>query len=196
MTSPDTPAAASGVAAFTPSPALIRLAEAVFVAIAHELHVRPIVEAYQRESLARHRFKVAAMFGNQSLPPEHNSVILDPKYAWLMSESDFAIYNAECHAARDAHALRVESPEKCPLLVAEHMRFTAETAFLEMLGEETGLVQLQFATISGDLRKEAVDLGLRLLAPHVRSGDAILQGLLNREDSTAATGGIPTQEKN
>jgi len=156
---------------FKPERGLIRLAEAVLVAMAHEQVVRPIVEEYQRKVMAKYQFRIARDWVARGM---EDVVILNPKDTYLLSDEDAAVVFADFHAARDAAKLKVERAEDCPLLVAENLRIMAENALLEELGKLPGLAPLASGFLTLKHRAKAIDLGLKLLAPFMTNSDTIL----------------------
>lgn len=159
---------------FKPSPELVRLAEAVFVSMAHEQAVRPIVDGYQRAILAKHQFRIARKWVREGDPDE---VILDPKLAYLLDDANAAVFFAECHEAREAAGLKVDNPENCPLCVAENLRIKAEQALLKEMATLPGLSNLgRFVTL--ELHKKALDLSLSLVAPFCSDAAEIMKRLV------------------
>jgi len=178
------------VTKFSPTQEHIRLAEALMLAMANEGTIRPVVEAYENEILAKHRFKIAPHWGEASGGRiDINEVILDRNAAFQLSDEDSKVYFAECYAARDAAGLKVSQPDFCPLCVAENLRIRAETALLESMGSIPGLESFSKKTYTMTLedRKKAVDLTLKLMAPFCeQSADKILQRIMGSEHSKVA----------
>lgn len=162
---------------FNPSGGLIRLAEAVVVAMAHEDIVRPIVEAYQRKVMEKHQFRISREWVARGM---EDVVILDPKDTYLLSEEDAAVVHAAFNVERDATTLKVNRPDSCPLLVAENIRIKAENALLEELGKLPGLAPLASGFLTLKHRAKAIDLGLKLVAPFMANSDAILSRYVAR----------------
>jgi hypothetical protein len=85
-------------AAFTPTAAMIKAAENVFVAIAFEQTVRPIVEGYQRKILAERTWRCAPEYIERAQrrasdePVEQN--VSDIKLAWTRSPTSHALSSA------------------------------------------------------------------------------------------------------
>ena len=158
---------------FQPSAALIAAAEAVLVSMAMEQGVAPAVEAYEAEILARHQFPPDPKWRDMV----KHDVILNRKIVYLLAEADREVFYAECRAARDAAGFKTAHPDGCPLLEAHGLRIDAETAFIRRLGELPGMEILaeRADAMSLDMRKKAVDLGLRMLAPFVGSAEDILK---------------------
>lgn len=157
---------------FNPTEDQIRIAEAVFTAMAHESLVRPIVETYEHAILEMHQFKIARHWVEQGC---EDRVILDRKDSFLLSSEDADVFYAECFAARDAANLKVSRPTDCPLLVAENLRIDAENALLKAIAVLPGLESLGTGNLALDARKKALDLSLKLLAPFCGESNEILQ---------------------
>ena len=157
---------------FSPSAAQIRLAEAVLVAKAHEDLIRPVVEAYETEILAKHQFCIDPQWID--LGECEDQVILDRKKTFLLSDKDAKVFFQASHAARDAAGLKVDDPEFCPLLVAENVRREAEKALLKAMSAIEGLETLGKGFMTTEQRSKAVEITLRLLAPFCGSADRIL----------------------
>lgn len=139
--------------------------------------IRPIVEGYEREILARHRWEnneEVAKYGHKGVKKR---VILEPKDAWLLDEADFKIYDQECKAARDKAGLKVEDDGFCPLLVAEDLECKAKRVFIEAMQPITGLDPDDVLCGPDGVKNydKLVDLSLRLLAPFVGSAADILK---------------------
>jgi hypothetical protein len=172
---------------YTPTKSQVRAAENLFAAMAYEGTIRPIVEKYETEILARHQFRIAPRWaGTRSGSGAPDEVILDRKLSYLLSEEDFAVYFAECFAARDASGLKVSKPENCPLLEAQHLRVQAEVALFDAMAETPQLAHLKDANSARqDLRQEALDLTLKLLAPFCKDANGILTRIRTPESEVA-----------
>lgn len=158
---------------FTPTTALIRAAETLMLAMAHEGLVRPIVEAYEAEILQKHQWHIAPKWVAMGL---EDRVVLSRKHACLLSEEDAKVFYQECFKARDAARLRVSKPENDPLCEAENLRVQAEAVFIQALSTLPGLsiFASKTHTLSLDTRKLVIDIGLKLLAPFVGNSEQIL----------------------
>jgi hypothetical protein len=152
--------------AFKPTADQVRLAEAVMTAMAFESTIRPIVEAYEQEILAKHQFRIARKWVEQGI---EDQVILKRNRVFLLSEEDRAVFYAESFAARDAAGLKVEQADQCPLSVAEGLSVEAVSALLEAMATIPGIEKLGSAVLTLEQRQHATDLSLRLLAPHCAS---------------------------
>lgn len=167
---------------FIPSSGLIRNAENLFLCMAMEQQVRPIVEAYESEILVKHQFKPAAEWhGNLD-----KDMTIDRKSSFLLSDEDAKTFHTACFAARDAAGLKVSKPENCPLLEAEDTRRLAEDAFIEALGEIPGLEALAKGNLTLEMRAKVVDTGLRMVAPFVKSAPNILERIVGSPGKAAA----------
>ncbi|WP_176329004.1 hypothetical protein [Burkholderia vietnamiensis] len=159
--------------AFQPTKRQINAAETLFLAMAHEQTIQPIVHAYTTAILAKHQFHIDPQWVRDERP---DRVILDAAHTYLLSESDAATYYRECNEARDAAGLKVENPEQCPLLVARSERTRAENELLLAIGETPGLEAMASGhVLTLEKRAEAIRLSLSLLAPFVRSATEIME---------------------
>ena len=156
---------------FKPTEAQIRAAENTLVAMTHEQTVRPVVERYETEILARHQFPIAAKWVEKGIG---HSIILDRKQAFLLSEEHASIFYKECEEARIASKLTVMAEGNCPLCEAEHVRIQAENALLESMATIPGMEVFAKRVLTLEMRARAIDLILGLLAPFVANGADIL----------------------
>lgn len=160
---------------FHPSEELVRAAEALFMAMAMESTVRPVVEQYTRAILAKHQFPIDAIWREHGM----EGTVLEPKRSYLLSNEDADKYHRECMAARDAARLKVSSPDNCPLLEAENYVLRAQNAFITQLSALPGLELFgKTEMLSLDQRAKVIDLGLRLVAPFVSNADTLLKRVM------------------
>ncbi|BDT74114.1 hypothetical protein os4_36670 (plasmid) [Comamonadaceae bacterium OS-4] len=101
---------------YKPSPTQINAALLVFLAMKHLEMVKPIVTSYRNAILAEGQWRIDKEKGGQG-----DTLVTDHKDSFLMSDDDFATYDALCKQMRDKAGLPVEDPEHCPLLVAEDL---------------------------------------------------------------------------
>jgi hypothetical protein len=150
---------------FRPTSNQIKAAQLLLIAMAHERTIRPIVEGYMTEILAKGQWRRRADFVGHGLMDE---VILDHKLSYHLSDEDAAVFFAECRKARDAAGLKVENPEFCPLCVAEHTRVQAENLLMNRMSETPRLEYLAKSyLLTLDERAKVIDLSLKMLAPYV-----------------------------
>lgn len=147
-----------------PSKEIIKAAETVFLAMAYTETLRPIVEGYQRrifEELGWHGYT--------------------QKNAYLVPDTVFEKWMARCNEERIKAHLDVDDPEKCPLLVAEHLQMQAERALIDLI-EPITHINADDAICSGlDNYKKLIDLTLRWLAPYTSSAANILKAVAHAE---------------
>lgn len=80
----------------------------------------PIVEAYQRQLLARGQWLMASAFVD---PGEERPVILDPKLSYLLEEEDAKTFQAQCAAQAAAAGLATRIPGNFPRTESYHQRY-------------------------------------------------------------------------
>ncbi len=148
---------------FNPTQEMIDAARAVFEAMAWEKTIRPIVRGYQKEILLRHQFTVRT-----DLLGTNGEVVLEPEHTDFLKDEDFRIYILECNEERKKAGLQVNSPEFCPLLVAESDTCSAKKALIKAM-EPITKISAHRAICSGlDNYYKLVELSLKLLAPFVK----------------------------
>lgn len=174
---------------FKPNAAMLDAAEAVLKAMAIVGTVRPIVEAYQTEILAKGKWKVMA---EACEPGTQGEIITEPKLSFLMSDSDFAVYYQRCDEARKAAGLSITFDGGCPLLEAEELLRIAQRAMIDSMAEVTKITADRAVTLRLDEYREFVDLTLRLLVPFIDHA-AIKRGLsFQVQSSSNGAGATPS----
>lgn len=109
------------------TPELRRAAQKLTEAQTYTAKVEGIVIRYQRDVLAKLRFKRDAKWQAYGLESE---VILDPKDAHELADTDFAVYQERCYQAALSHGFTLE-PEQCPRLLARAAESEAEAALIK-----------------------------------------------------------------
>ena len=169
MTNPATPKRAT----FKPTEAMVEAAENLFVAMAFEQTVRPIVEGYQRKILAERIWRCAPEYleraqrrASDELLESH---ITDVKLTWTMEKADFALYVERCNEERIAAGLVVETEAHCPLLVAQDTTRKARYALCDAMASVTKMSADAAVMLKRDDYERMIDLSLRMLAPFVQN---------------------------
>lgn len=162
---------------FTPTAAQIDAARIVFTVMALGQLVKPQVEAYQREILARHQWPADAEWAGYKNVP---AVILEPKDAFVLSKEHHAIYCEEMKAARDAAGLKVERPDNCPALECDSKLIEAQNLLIDAMEPVGGITwdKLMCSARALENKDKYVSLCLRLLAPHVGTGTETLNAVM------------------
>lgn len=168
---------------FKPTAEMISAAELVFVAMAAEQTVHPIVEAYQRKVLAAHNWPIAAKWVDEPARRRREKYmngepILDPKDSFLLDEEASAIYFAEIDKEARAAGYNLP-PDHCPLLTAEHQRIKAEQLLITAMSSLTKVNNDNIWKLGYDKRQEYLELCKKIMAPFVK-GDKSLQRVLGR----------------
>src|SRR3989304_10388296 len=149
---------------FTPTLDMSDATKAVFMAKAWTETVRPIVEGYQREILARHNWHSDKRWTGKGLNSDR--IITDHRHIYLLEDKDFETYHQESIEARKKAGLEVINDDFCPLLVAENMERMAVRAMLKTMTPFTKLDPDDVWDIE-DYHK-LTELTLSLLAPFVK----------------------------
>lgn len=157
---------------------MIEAAENLFVAMAFEQTVRPIVEGYQRKILTERIWRCAPEYlerANRRAPDEAlDSQITDIKLAWTMEKADFALYVERCNEERIAAGLVVETEAHCPLLVAQDTTRKAKYALCDAMASVTKMPADSAVTLKREDYERMIDVSLRLLAPFVQNPLALV----------------------
>lgn len=149
---------------FRPTAEMRTAAENVFIAMAIEGTIRPIVEAYQLKILGERVWPVREKYLSD---PGHTRQVQGLKDTFLMSEADFEDFSSRCNAERIAANLCVESDQYCPLLVAENVTRMAEALLIDAMASITKIRSDDPKLLLND-RAKLVDMTLKLLAPFVQ----------------------------
>ncbi|KLR57125.1 hypothetical protein OX89_14120 [Diaphorobacter sp. J5-51] len=145
------------------------------LAMAHEQLVRPIVEAYEAKILEEYNFKYDEEWREYGI----SGRVTERKKSYLMDSEDLKMFLSLTFEERNKRNLKVSHPENCPLLEAEHLRMKAENELLKQLSKLPKLEAFATEIHNMDQRKNAIDLGLSLLAPYVENADTILSECLS-----------------
>lgn len=149
---------------FTPTPAMIEAADTLFLAMAAHSLVEPIVLNYQRLILKEGQWRVKRDFVQKGMSDE---VVLEPDRAFLLGESDFALYDSLCKKAQVMAALEVKKAGNCPLLEAKTAVSDAQAQLVQSMASVTGHSLDQLLMLPMEKYKQYIELSLRLLAPFV-----------------------------
>lgn len=174
---------------FKPNVAMLDAAEAVLKAMAIVGTVRPIVDAYQTEILAKEQWKVMAEAGE---PDAQEEIITEPKLSFLMSDSDFAVYHQRCDEARKSAGLSITLDGGCPLLEAEELLRVAQRAMVDSMAGVTQITADKAVTLPLEEYREFVDLTLRLLVPFIDHAAVTRDLSIQVPSSPTAGGAIPS----
>lgn len=170
------------IAALTADASFIRAAELTMASMAMRQCIADVVIPYQKEVLAEGQWRVnpeyvkGGSFGDRCF--EEDTVLLDPKRAWLMSSEDHAKYHAQVEIRRVKAGLKVTREGNCPLLEAEANQRDAEKLLIDSAQPFTGISDDQLL-MNFSSRAPYIDLMLRMAAPKVRESKNILDELSN-----------------
>ena len=155
---------------FKPTPDMIRAAENCFAAMAFTETIRPVVEGYQKAILEAEKYPYSPkmMARREKAPADYISNL---QHTYMMSEEDFAHYLKRCREEQAKAGLHTDSPEHCPLLVAEHLQIKAEYALIDAMEPVTHLTRETIWEKANALEnsKKLLDLTLRFMAGFVDS---------------------------
>jgi len=151
---------------FRPTAEMIRAAENCFASMAYTETIRPIVEGYQKKILEDMQAPLAKEWQERKLAQDE-PIILDIRHTYLMEADDFQTYLTRCREEQARAGLHTDSPDYCPLLVAENLQMEAEHAVIDAMTPVTKLTRDMIFQSSNALEnlKKLIDLTLRLLAP-------------------------------
>lgn len=148
---------------FCPSKEIVDAALRVFQGMAAVDVIRPVVHQYESMILAEGQWHVRPEFCVRGRKDE---VILDPKHSYLMSEADFAEFEAQRRIAMRNSRLYYEHEEQCPLLVAEHELIKAKHHLVDVMEGVTGISKDMLLS-DMDKYQQYIELTLQLLGPYV-----------------------------
>jgi hypothetical protein len=116
---------------------IVAAAESVFMAMTHESMVQPIVEGYQKKILEYEKYPVAEKW-HKHRGVTWEDYIKDPDKAYLMQDGDFKHFLKRCREEQAKAKLKTDTPEQCPLLVAENLTRMAKQLLIDLLEPFTG----------------------------------------------------------
>ena len=160
---------------FKPTQEMIKATEDLYVAMAFEKTVTPIVLKYQTEILLEKKFEVVDEFKND----KNEGPIVNPSLTYLMSEADSTVYFSLCNEARIKAGLKIEKEGHCPMLVAQDIVREAKNVLLTCMHPITGLTLEQARSMSLENFEKYVELTLKLITPHLKPtfAKSVAQGL-------------------
>lgn len=149
---------------FTPTLEMVKAAEDLYVAMAFEQMVSPIVLKYQTAILLENKWEILAEYKDAT----SESPIVDPSVTYLMSDSDHAIYVSLCNEARIKAGLKIEKEGQCPRLVAQELVREARRILMTCMEPITKLTLNQALSMSNENFEKYVELSLKLITPHIK----------------------------
>ncbi len=152
------------VQAMADAPEMIAAANAVAFCMADVAVKTPIVEAYQRQLLAKGQWLMAQAFVD---PGEERPVILDPKLSYLLEEEDAKTFQAQCAAQAAAAGLATRIPGNCPKTESDNQRYVLELHLLKLARQYTGVDPMSIYQPAA--RKAYVETLMRFLGPQLKS---------------------------
>lgn len=152
------------VQAMADAPEMIAAANAVAFCMADVAVKTPIVEAYQRQLLAKGQWLMAQAFVD---PGEERPVILDPKLSYLLEEEDAKTFQAQCAIQAAAAGLSTTIPGNCPRTESDQQLYVMEQNLLSRAQPYTGIDPKSIHQPAH--RKSYVDTLMRLMGPQLKS---------------------------
>lgn len=153
---------------------LVRLGETLMVAMSFAQLQREKVDGIVREILTEREYVIAPEFVERHSRMTAGRV-LEPNRLYLI---DAKILEAEVYPEiirrQEAMGLYPEKPGCCPALEAEGLQLQAERVFIEQMGIQVGKGKDAFRGAVGAMRKQVLDLGLKLVAPFVGDSKDVL----------------------
>lgn len=149
---------------------MVVAAEALADAAERLAKVKPVVEGYKREILAAHKFYVVQDLLDSDAP----ELIVEPRDDWKMSDGDFMVYQAACHARRTELGYEVSDLDHCPLLLAERDFRLAEIGLLQAMSAHPQLGHLKDpAKLPPLARNQALKAAKTVMRSFVRQGRSL-----------------------
>ena len=145
---------------------IVAAAESVFMAMTHESFIRPIVEEYQKKILEYEKYPIAEKW-QERRGATWEDYIKDPDKAYLMEDNDFKHFLKRCREEQAKAKLKTDSPDFCPLLVAEHLTLTAKQLLIGLLEPFTGCNVHNLLCAGLDKYERYIELNLQWLARFV-----------------------------
>lgn len=148
---------------------IVAAGKAVFKCMALVETLEPVVNGYKRRILADMKAHIDKEWINKGMKDE---VVLDPKHAYLLSETDFAEYLDHCDFEMEKAHLKVEEKGQCPLLVAEHYLVKAKHLLIEVMEPITGIKHEDLFRHGLKDYDKYIDLTLRMVAGLMKEREA------------------------
>ena len=129
--------------------------------------IRPVVRGYQQEILDKEKYSVKEEF-QERRGVSFKEWIETPEQSYLMDDDDFQHYLKRSREEQAKAGLKTESPDHCPLLVADHLTIQAEKVLIDVMEPVTGLTYdtLMCSKDCLENRDKFLELTLRLLVPY------------------------------
>lgn len=143
-------------------PELIKLAEAVFMAMAYEKTIAEIVKPKQQEVIDFFRFEVTEE--HEKRLADGLRIVDSVEHLYLADKQDWAIFQAEMDKFYIEQGIKPEKEGLCPLLIAGSTMREAKRYFAEALAP---YFELDMKKMTYTREKEFVDIHLRMFASHV-----------------------------
>lgn len=153
-----------------PSQDLIARAETLFVAMAFEACVREVVEPYQLKILEEEKYSYSEQWPRDN---DWDDYVKELDHTWLMDDDDLKHYLKRCNEEQEKVGLKTETPEQCPLLVAEDLTRIAKQSLIEGLQPVTGVSLHKLLCAGLDAYDKYIELVLKWFAHFVDADKAL-----------------------
>lgn len=140
---------------FNPTQEMLTAAKTVFVAMAWEGTVRPVVKKYEAEILEQLDAK-----NKRTGEP-----IRDAAQCYLIDDETFQKFLKIAHDKHLEHGFKVPEFGYCPLLMAENTLRKAQNCFIDAMQPITKIAVSDLWNMKH--RAKLIDLSLKLLAPFI-----------------------------
>jgi hypothetical protein len=146
----------------------IKVATALFQAVAYEQTVREIIQPKQEEVVRFFRFKVDSEKKKTLSRYKLQEYIEKASDMYLASDEDFNLYMAEMDKFHREQGFKKPSAEYCPLLMAESLTRKTRVQVADFLEPYTGI---SYDMVSGSLEnyRKYFDLIMHIFAPYIKA---------------------------
>jgi len=153
------------------TPTNTKVVWAMFAAKAYVEAVRAVIEPKQIEVLEFYQFPISAevkkVYDNRNIT-DYPSVILHPKYLYLMSADDVKLYCEEMKKFHQEKGFKLDNPDHCPLLVAESLQREVNRHAVDFFEPYFGLNSDKLLCAGLDEFKKFIELLMSIFAPAVQ----------------------------
>lgn len=150
---------------------LIEAARCYIIAQAYTKTIRPIVEGAQRKVLTENNYRrdMPGAATDEGTPV----YIREPKQTYLMTDDDFTDYRFKVRRITEAAGLITETPDHCPLLVAEHLERQARRLVIKegikvLPAPLSSVITEDALSVNYEISKKFVDVTMRYVTQFIK----------------------------